>query len=231
MFKGTRGNTPKDQYEFQIEQELERLSHFYAFVDSEIAKTSIEWGKQITVEKDGDGEEQLVGPVDEVWKLKDYPQLLYSSIFIALYSFLEMHSIKLVKEFEINNGRKARSTGFKCNLLRVFKKQHSSKLDGLNSLSKYLKTLGIDLKGTEIVFEKMDYYRNIRNALVHSGGYVKDEKKSRKLRVEIRKDDSLHYTIQNKAGGYITISKSKFLKDFGVFIPKFLDQIFSKLYP
>ena len=215
---------------------MEGLGHFYEFVDAEIIRARILWSEQISVERDGDGEEYLSGPTDELWKLRGFPKVLYDSIFIALYTYLEIASGKLVKRFEANLGSNSR----KCNWRKCrfklpdwgwFRKRQTSKLDGLDGLRRHLKSLGVDLNGIDKMFQKMDYYRNIRNTLVHSRGHIRAERRWKNLIVEIKKEPSLHFAPQKGGGGCVSIVQSSFLKDFGVFIPEFLGQIFSKLYP
>ncbi len=221
MFNGVIEYSRQSQFLFELGLQMEGFIHFYQFVDAKIASERLEVESEVVAEEGINGEFMgYSGPINELEKLSFAPRILYHSIFISLYSFLELKLTTLIDEFASHHqDTKIRHSDLKGN-------------DDIQRIQKYLeKALSLDLSDMKIIFEDMQGYRKIRNAFVHNGGCVSKNKDGNDFIQMIQKNLSLHLNLQKIDSGYLSIRNSTFILEFCRFIPLLLGQIFNKIYP
>lgn len=217
MYTGT-----KQSYSFGVEQEMEDFITFYQYVDDRIKADTLTFKGELCAEFDMEGQfSGFSGPTDELYKLYNAPSILYHSVFISLYSFFELKLTHLINDYA------ARKT------LKIFLADLKSDNE-INKVEKYLnKVLDIDLSDMKPVFNSLHEYRKIRNAFIHYGGFINKNDIGKGLFTKIRQNPSFSFSISSGQtdSGYISIKESTFISEFANFIPKFLGEVFSKLYP
>ncbi len=142
-----------------------------------------------------------------------FPRLMKNSCLITLYSFLEDTLMKFVVI-----GLKMNSNDIDLNE-RIRKERKKIKGNDIHKLKMILiNIVGLDLSKSEDTYIKIDGFREVRNVIVHSRGYLD------KLDDKVKLIHSRHLKISDELE---IIIDQKYLIEFSKLIEKYLLNILS----
>ena len=148
-----------------------------------------------------------------------FPNILRSSLLIAVYSFFETSLVNLCKE--LNNTKK------------YSVRYNSIAGKGIEKVKLYLtEVVEIDFPSGSIEWSKINDYRLIRNCFAHGQGKVTDDNRS--LISAIKRLDSVRVTGDVIFGRYIELEKefiNNFIEVIELFWSKIENQYLDILYP
>ena len=166
--------------------------------------------KEVSEENHGSVYSELEVPY---WQhIRFLPNFMFNSIFISIDSFVEVNLITV------------------CNLsCNFFPNQNKPIVNNKTKLKNYVEYLEqefeIKIQGFKY-FQKIFFYKELRNIFNHRGGWFVDEKLSPALLDQIEKMDGIEVNVHQE---YLNITSSKFLFDYIELLNKFFKEVTEKV--
>lgn len=146
---------------------------------------------------------------------RNFPQIIYKSLLVSVYSILETTLSEILHFTEMNHSKKIKYKNLK---------KSGSEIDSIINFFELVHE--IEFKSIEKQQNSLKEYANIRNNIVHRNGNLKDENPDRKNKIIKFAQSCTDLNIENEL---LIISNSKFVSDFISFISSFGLDFFDKI--
>lgn len=186
-------------YDFKFDPILTYLvqsQHMIDNLDSELSQKYNEWEQKI---KDGDYPHDYPDAYEiyeeEIMHLAEYGQIFRSSILLTVFGIFENELLKLCEWCK-------RAEGISAQVSKINRKSY------IESYKIYLETkIRVDLSTLRSEWEKIQVFREIRNAFAHEVGFLKNSKASTRNYV------SNQMGIKLKSNGQIELLNNDVVND------------------